>query len=104
MRFLLRSLLVLAVALAFGIVLYYAVQALPGSSPNQPGAQPVAQNGGTVPQNRPPRPEGREDDPGGGFRLRSIVGVIGKVILFSVLVTISVLAKNFIFERNSKGK
>ena len=104
MRFLLRSLLVFAVALAFGIMLYYIGQALPGSSPSRPGAEVAPQNGGNSPQPLPPRQERPENDRGGGFRLRSIVGVMGKVILFSVLVTISVLAKNFIFERNSKGK
>ena len=104
MRFLLRSLLVLAVAAALGIMLYYAVQALPGGPQTSAGARLETPAGGNTPQNLPPRQERPENGRGSGFRPRALLGVVGKIILFSVLVTISVLAKNFIFERKSKGK
>ena len=104
MKFLLRSLLVLAVAIAFGVVLYYAVQALPGgSTPNQSavktqpeGAKHPSQN----PASRPERPVNK-----GGLRLRSILQVTRRAIVFSFLVFISVLAKNYIFKRkqNKRG-
>lgn len=104
MKFLLRSLLVLAVAVACGIVLYYAVQALPGGSPNPPTARIEPPANGGSPQNLPPRQERPENNRGGGFQLRAVIGVAGKTMLFSVLVTVSVLVKNFIFQRNSKSK
>jgi hypothetical protein len=104
MKFLLRSLLVLAVAVAFGVVLYYAVQALPGGSKPNPsrvntrpeGAKNVPQN----PASRPERPENRV-----GFRWRSVLQVTRRAIVFSLLVFISVLAKDFIFKRgpNRRG-
>jgi hypothetical protein len=100
MKFLSRCLLVLAVAFAFGALLYYTVQALPGASPisPRPGVQLEPQNG-NAPQNpvsRPERPENKRRD---GPRLRSIAGVIGKTALFSVLVFAAVLGKNFIFAK-----
>jgi hypothetical protein len=95
---------VLAVAAALGIMLYYAVQALPGGPQNSPGARVEPPAGRNAPQNLPPRQERPENDRGSGFRPRAILGVSSKIILFSVLVTISILAKNFIFERKSKGK
>ena len=96
MKFLLRCLLVLAIAVALGVMLYYAVQALPGASPSlsAPGAQLEPQNG-----NNAPRPEGSRDDQGGGIRPRSVVGVVGKAILFSVIVFVSVIAKNIVFQK-----
>jgi hypothetical protein len=100
MKFLLRSLLVLAIAVVFGVVLYYAVQALPGISFNPPpGARLRPEEGRNEPDRTAPKPERRENDRGGGIRLRSLFGVVGKVIQFSVLVFVSVLAKNLIFER-----
>jgi hypothetical protein len=104
MRFLLRSLLVLAVAAAVGIMLYYAVQALPGGPQNSPGPRVEPPAGGKAPQNPAPRQERPESDRRSGFRPRALLGVAGKTVLFAVLVTISILAKNFIFERKSKAK
>jgi hypothetical protein len=104
MKFLLRSLLVLAVAAAVGIILYFAVQALPGGPQTSPGARVEPPAAGNAPQNLPPRQERPENDRGSGFRPRALLGVAGKAILFSVLVTVSVLAKNFIFERKAKQK
>ncbi len=104
MKFLLRCLLVLAVAVAIGLILYYAVQALPGTSPssNPPGTQLETQNGSNAPDN--PRPEPPRNERGGGFRLRSVVGIAGKAILFSIIVFVSVMAKNIVFERAPNRK
>ena len=101
MKFLLRCLVVLAIAVALGAMLYYAVQALPGASPSlsAPGTQLEPQSGNNAPENPGPKPEGRGNDRGGGIRLRSIVGVAGKAILFSVIVIISVIAKNIVFQK-----
>jgi hypothetical protein len=100
MKFLLRSLLVLAIAVTFGLVLYYAVQALPGiSSSAPPGARLRPEAGGNEPGRTSPGPERRETDRGGGIRLRSLLGIARRVLLFSVLVFVSVLAKNLIFEK-----
>jgi hypothetical protein len=101
MKFLLRCLLVLAVAIAFGVLLYYSVQALPGASPTRPGSQLESQTGNNLPRPRPERPENNRRD---GPRLRSMVGVAGKTVLFSVLVFVAVLGKNCIFERKSGTK
>jgi hypothetical protein len=100
MKFLLRSLLVLAIAVLFGIVLYYAVQALPGVSFNPPaGARLRPEGERNEPDRTAPGPERRENDRGGGIRLRSLLDVARRMILFSVLVFVSILAKNLIFER-----
>lgn len=96
MKFLLRCLLVLMVAVAFGVLLYYSVQTLPGASPARPGAQLENGNNAQNPGPRPERPDNRRRD---GPRLRSIVGVMGKTILFSVLVFVAVLGKNFVFRK-----
>jgi hypothetical protein len=98
MKFLLRCLLVLAVAVAFGVLLYYSVQALPGASPARPGSQLESQNVNNA-QIPGPRPERSENNRRDGPRLRSVVGVIGKTILFSVLVFVAVLGKNFVFRK-----
>lgn len=96
MKFLLRCLLVLAIALAFGALLYYTVQALPGAAPARPGSQLEPQNGNNA-GDPAPRPERSENERGRAPRLRSIAGVVAKTVLFSVLVFVAVLAKNFIF-------
>jgi hypothetical protein len=104
MKFLLRSLLVLAVAVAFGVVLYYAAQALPGgSTPNQSAVKTQPEGAKNAPQNPASRPERPVNK--GGLRLRSVLQVTRRAIVFSFLVFISVLAKNFIFKRkpNKRG-
>ncbi len=103
MKFLLRCLLVLAIAVALGVMLYYAVQALPGASPSSsaPGTQLEPQSGNNAPENSGPRPEGRGNDRGGGIRLRSVIGIVDKAILFSVIVFVSVIAKNIVFQKKS---
>lgn len=98
MKFLLRSLLVLGIAVVFGVVLYYAVQALPGISFNSPsGIRLQPQEERKEPDRNAPRPAGRENDRR-GLR-RSILAVTRRILLFSALVFVSVLAKNLIFER-----
>jgi hypothetical protein len=98
MKFLLRSLLVLAIAVIFGVVLYYAVQALPGISFNAPpGDRLQPPEGRKEPDRNAPRPERRENDRRGVRR--SILDVTRRILLFSALVFVSVLAKNLIFER-----
>ena len=98
MKFLLRCLIVLAVAVAFGVILYYAVQALPGAT-NPPVVQRPPENGQAPPQNSPARPERPESSRGNGISLRSILGFGSKMILFSAIVAIAVFTKNLIFER-----
>jgi hypothetical protein len=98
MKFLLRSLLVLAIAVIFGIVLYYTVQALPGISVNGPaGVRLQPQEARNEPDRNAPRPERHQNDRRGASR--SILAVVQRILLFSALVFVSVLAKNLIFER-----
>jgi hypothetical protein len=100
MKFLVRSVLVLAVAVAFGALLYYAVRALPNDSPNpRPNADVQSQN-----KNPAPRPERSENNRGGGIGLRSILGLARRILVFSALVFFAVLGKNYIFERKAFGK
>jgi hypothetical protein len=103
MKFILRCLIVLAVAVAFGILLYYVVQALPGT-PNLPAAQRPPQNGQSAPQNVPPRPERPENDRGRGIGIGSLVGVLGRILLFSVIVAVAVYGKNLLFGRRPTQK
>lgn len=105
MKFLLRSLLVLAVAVVFGMGLYYAVRVLPTDSPNPPSSeiQRPPENGTNASGSSTPRKERPEKDRG-GFGLRSILGFARRVIVFSVMVFAAVLARNYIFERKPKGR
>jgi hypothetical protein len=98
MKFLLRSLLALAIAVVCGVVLYYAVQALPGITINPPpGARLRPEGGRNEPDRTAPGPERRENDRHG--ESRSLLAIARRVILFSVLVFVSVVAKNLVFER-----
>ena len=100
MKFLLRSLLVLAIAIVSGVILYYAVQALPGISSNPPpGARLQPEGERNEPDRNAPRPERRENDRRAASVSRSLLAIARRMILFSVLVLVSVLAKNLIFER-----
>jgi hypothetical protein len=97
MKLLPRSLLVLAIAVVCGVVLYYSVQALPGISINPPpGARFRVEGGRKEPDRTTPGPERRENDLRGASR--SLLAVVRRFILFSVLVFVSVVAKNLIFE------
>ena len=106
MKFLLRCLLVLAVAVVCGVGLYYAVQALPNGSPTVvlTRRRPETQKENSVPVNPRPRSNGSESNLFGGFRPRAVVGSAGKAVLFSVIVFIAVIAKNLIFERKPPPK
>ncbi|MGE5642202.1 MAG: hypothetical protein ACM3Y8_04240 [Byssovorax cruenta] len=106
MKFLIRSLLVLAVAAIFGLVLYYAVQALPNDSPNpRPNANLQPQNGNNAAENPAPRPERSENDRGGGgIGLRFFFGLARRILVFSAMIFFAVLGKNYIFERKVFGK
>jgi len=98
MKFLLRSLIVLAVAAACGAILYYAVQALPGATSNQsPGVRLRPEGDRNEPDRTSPRLERRENERGGGSRF--LLGIARRILLFSVLVVVSVFAKNLLFER-----
>src|SRR5215216_4555922 len=100
MKFLFRSVLVLAVAIAFGFTLYYAVQALPNDTPTpRPNANIQTQNG-----NNTPHPERAENDRGGGIGLRSILGLARHILMFSALIFFAVLLKNYVFERKPTRK
>ena len=104
MKFLLRSFIVLVVAVIVGLALYYAVQALPNDPPRfgPPNAQSQSENG-QRPENPGSRPERREGDRNRGFSLRSLVGLAGRVVLFSVLVFGAVIGKNILFDRKPNG-
>jgi hypothetical protein len=103
MRFLLRSLIVLAIAILSGLALYYAVQALPTVSSGPTGIRPEPQSAGNATENPMPRPERSEGDLD-GIRWRSLVGVAGKTVVFSILVFISVIAERIIFRKTPVPK
>ena len=100
MKFLLRSLLVLAVAIAFGFTLYYAVQTLPNGAPS-PRPNPNIQ---TQNESNAPRPERAENDRSGGIGLRFILGLARRILVFSALIFFAVLGKNYLFERKPTRK
>jgi hypothetical protein len=104
MKFLLRSLLVLAVAVAFGAILYVAVQALPSDSPNPPPNANQPGTGRNTPENPAPRPGRSENNRGGGVSWRFLLGLARRVVTFSVLIFVAVLGKNYIFERKPNKK
>lgn len=100
MKFLWRSLLVLAVAIAFGFTLYYAVQTLPNGAPS-PRPNPNIQ---TQNESNAPRPERAENDRSGGIGLRFILGLARRILVFSALIFFAVLGKNYLFERKPTRK
>ncbi|MFT3890156.1 MAG: hypothetical protein QM730_00845 [Anaerolineales bacterium] len=102
MKFLLRSLLVFAIAVSLGVALYYVVQALPGASPSpgSPQVQRPPENG----VNPPAGKERSENNGGFHFRWRSLLDITRRIILFSVLVFASILGKRFIFDRKPEGR
>jgi hypothetical protein len=102
MKFLLRSILVLAVAVAFGLMLYYVVQAVPGGSMNQPGVNTQADGSQNLPNTPAPKTERPEKNR--GLRWGSILGFARRVIVFSILVFAAVLGKKYIFERKPDHK
>lgn len=102
MKFLLRSLLVLAVAAAFGVLLYYSVQALPGSSSSPPAGARLQPEGGRSDTSRAATlPEHTENSGRKSLRWRSLLQVARRIVLFSALVLISVFGKNILFGRKT---
>ena len=105
MKFLLRSLVVLCAAVAFGTVLYFADRALPSDSPNPPSNTNVKpETGRNKLKNPAPRPERSENNRGGGISWRFIFGLARRVVTFSVLIFVAVLGKNYLFERKPNKK
>jgi hypothetical protein len=100
-KFFFRSLLVFAVAAGLGVILYFAVQALPNDS--RP-ASPAASQDLPAPRNQTSRPERPENNRNEGIRWGSIARVARRAFLFSVIVFVTVLAKNFLFGRGSNSK
>jgi len=87
------------------VALYAAVQALPGDSTSLQSGLPLRhQNENNSSQNLPRRSERPEDDRSGGISWRSLFSIAGRMIVFSILVFVSILAKNFIFERKPTKK
>ena len=87
--------IVLAIAAALGIGLYYAVRALPDDAPRFDPANVRIEPGNNQTDNPgfPPggdRPEGG-DRRDGGLSLRGFVGVAGKTVMFSVITFVTVL-------------
>jgi len=106
MKFIYRSIIVFAVAIGIGMVLYFAVQALPNDSrPANPPANGAAhQNGLTSPGNQTSRPERPENNRNEGIRWRSLARIARRTFVFAVIVFITVLAKNSVFDRESRAK
>ena len=104
MKFMLRSLIVFAAAVGLGVMLYFAVQALPNDSrqSNPPASETGPQNGSTAPGNQSSRPDRPENNRGEGIRWRAIGRIARRTLLFSAIVFVSVLAKNVLFGRGAK--
>ena len=110
MKFLIRCIVVLAVAIAVGLGLYYSVQALPNSLqnfiPGGEGFRPERNNG---PLNNPfvrpggIRPEGFEGGEGGAG-LFGFVRVIGRVILFAGITFVTVIIARFLKRKPEGGR
>jgi hypothetical protein len=105
MKFLLRCLLVLVIAAILGGVLYYAVQALPGGPGNRPPDSRLRPDGDRNAFNRTEsRPERPENNSSAGVRWRSLLQIAWRVVMFSVLVFLSILAKNLVFGKRPGRK
>jgi hypothetical protein len=108
MRFLLRFLLVTAVAIGVGFALYYAVQALPVDSArpgqNQAAGESLPQNDPNASGNATSRPERPQNNRNEGARWRPVLRIARRTFLFAVIVFATVLAKGFVFSRESNTK
>ena len=106
MKFSIRALVVSAVAVGLGIILYFAVQALPNDSrpANSSTGGPALQNGVNAPGSQTSRPERPGNNRNEGIRWRSLVRIARRTFTFSIIVLLTVFAKNFLFPkaRNSK--
>lgn len=106
MKFILRCLIVFAVAVVLGVVLYYAVQALPNDSRavNPPAGGAASQNSLSASGNQTSRPKRRENNRSEGIRWGSIGRIARRTFMVSVIVFVAVLAKNFLFGRKPNSK
>ena len=105
MKFILRSLVVLTVAIAFGAVLYFAVRALPSDSPKPPpNANVRPESGRNLPQNPPPRTERSENNRNRALGWRLLLGLGRRIVVFSMLIFAAVLGKDYIFKRKPNKK
>jgi len=104
MKFILRSLVVFAAAVALGLMLYFAIQALPNDS--RPATSPAngtgPQNGSTLPGSQSSRPDRPENDRAEGIRWNAIGRIARRTILFSAIVFVAVLAKKVLFGKATK--
>ena len=97
MTSILRFIIVLAVAVAIGVGLFYLVNALPNSVQNFAPEGERFNPQGNPGQSAPPqgfRPEGRERGGEGGFGLFGFVGIFGRLAMFAVITFIAVVIKN----------
>ncbi|HSL43558.1 MAG TPA: hypothetical protein VK897_09005 [Anaerolineales bacterium] len=108
MNFLLRFLLVMAVVVGIGFALYYAVQALPGDSPqanqNQSAGGSLSQNNSSASENTTSRTERPQNNRNAGIRWRSITRIARRTFMFAIIVLMTVLAKGVVFGRESNTK
>jgi hypothetical protein len=106
MKFLSRFLIVSAVAVGLGFLLYLAVQALPGDSrATNPSVGEVAPpNGSNAPENSSARPDRPENNRVEGIRWRAIARIARRTFVFAVIVFVTVLAKTVVFGRESNAK
>jgi hypothetical protein len=106
MTFILRFIIVLAVAAAIGVGLFYVVNALPNNfrnfAPEGERFNPQGNPGQSAPPQRF-RPEGRERGGEGGFSLFGFVQVFSRFILFAVITFVAVIIKN-LFRRKPTNK
>lgn len=105
MKFILRFLTVSAVAVVFGVVLYYAVQAWPNDSRAAVPSTSVSptQSVLSTPASQASRPE-RADPTRKAIQWRSIVRVGRHVLQFSLIVLATVLTRSFVFGRKPNSK
>ena len=104
MKFIVRSLLVFAAAVGLGVILYFAVQALPNESrpANPPANETGPQNSSTLPESQTSRPDRPENNRGEGIRWNAMGRIARRMILFSAIVFVAVLAKKVLFGRATK--
>jgi hypothetical protein len=103
MKFILRFLTVLAVAVGLGLLLYFAVEALPNNSRASRGGS-TPRGGLTTPESQTSRAERPEGNRNEGIRWRAIARVARRTFVFVVIVFVAILAKNSLFDRGGNFK
>ena len=104
MKFILRSLIVFAAAVGLGVMLYFAIQALP-NDPQQVNPPPngtAPQSGSTAPGDQTSRPNRPENNRTTVIRWGAIARIARRTLWFSGIVFVTVLAKNIAFGRKAK--